>query len=80
MPAVEHPLLNQLSRLASREELGGKLSHAVAEWALISRPEAGRRLREATDLGPRRALTGQPLAPILSATAAAQREGKLGTE
>jgi hypothetical protein len=78
LPAVEHPLINQLARQATPEELGGKLSHAVAEWALISRAEAGRRISEAADLGPRRALTGEPLAPVLAATAAGQREGKLG--
>jgi Domain of unknown function (DUF222) len=78
LPAVEHGLINQLARQASPEELGGKLSHALAEWLLISRAEAGRRINEAADLGPRRALTGEPLAPVLAATAAGQRAGKLG--
>jgi hypothetical protein len=78
LPAVEHPLINQLAHQAGPEELGGKLSHAVAEWALISRGEASRRIREAADLGPRRTVTGEPLAPVLTATAAGQREGKLG--
>ena len=54
LPAVEHPLINQLARQATPEELGGKLSHAMAEWTLISRAEAARRIREAADLGPRR--------------------------
>jgi hypothetical protein len=78
IPAVEHPLLNQLARHATPEELGGKLSHAVAERTLISRAEAARRIREAADLGPRRALTGEPLPPVLAATAAGQRTGQLG--
>jgi hypothetical protein len=78
LPAVEHPLINQLAHHATPEELGGKLSHAIAEWTLISRAEAGRRIREAADLGPRRTITGAPLAPALAATAAGQREGKLG--
>jgi hypothetical protein len=78
IPAAEHPLINSLARRATPEELGGKLAHAIAEWTLISRAEASRRIREATDLGPRRGLTGEPLAPIMAATAAAQREGKLG--
>jgi Domain of unknown function (DUF222) len=50
----------------------------VAEWTLISRAEAARRIREAADLGQRCGLTGEPLAPILAGTAAAQRAGKLG--
>jgi hypothetical protein len=78
LPAVEYPLINSVARQATPEELGGKLSHAIAERTLISRAEASRRIREAADLGPRRGLTGDPLPPILAATAAAQRAGKLG--
>jgi Domain of unknown function (DUF222) len=78
LPSVEHPLINHLARQATPEELGGKLSHAVAEWGLISRAEASRRIREAADLGERRGLTGEPQAPVLAATAAGQRAGKLG--
>jgi hypothetical protein len=78
LPAAEHPLINQLVRQATPEELGGKVSHAVAEWTLISRAEANRRVHDAADLGPRHGLTGEPLAPVLAATAAAQRDGKLG--
>ena len=47
---------------------------------MISRAEAARRVRDAADLGQRRALTGEPLAPVLAATAAAQRDGRLGIE
>ncbi|ODR05382.1 hypothetical protein BHQ21_14385 [Mycobacterium sherrisii] len=78
--AGEHPLINQLAQEATPEELGGKLSHAVADATLISRAEAGRRVREAADLGERRALTGEPLAPVLAATAKELRSGKLGRE
>jgi len=78
LPAVEHPLINNLARQATAEELGGKLSHAIAEWTLISRAEASRRIREAADLGPRRGLTGESLAPLLTTTAAKQRAGNLG--
>ncbi|WP_090421903.1 HNH endonuclease signature motif containing protein [Mycobacterium europaeum] len=79
LPAIEHPLINNLARQATPEELGGKLSYAIAEATLISRAEASRRVKEAAELGPRRGLTGEPLEPLLPATAAAQREGKLGT-
>jgi Domain of unknown function (DUF222) len=78
IPSLEHQPINHLARQATAEELGGKLSHAIAEWTLISRAEAARRINEAADLGPRRALTGEPLAPVLAATAAAQRQGRLG--
>jgi Domain of unknown function (DUF222) len=78
LPAVEHGLINQIARQATPEELGGKLSHALAEWMLISRAEAARRIREAADLGQRCGLTGEALPPMLAATAAGQRDGKLG--
>ena len=78
LPVPEHQLINHLAHQATPEELGGKLSHAIAEWSLISSAEAARRIKEAADLGPRRGLTGEPLAPVLAGTAAAQRQGKLG--
>ncbi|OBB94863.1 HNH endonuclease signature motif containing protein [Mycobacterium sp. 852002-40037_SCH5390672] len=79
LPAIEHPLINSLARQASSEELGGTLAHAIAETTLISRSEASRRIKEARDLGARHGLSGEPLAPMLAATAAAQRDGTLGT-
>ncbi|RAU95485.1 hypothetical protein DQP58_12300, partial [Mycobacterium colombiense] len=78
LPAVEHPLINSLARQAPSQELGGTVVHAIAEAALISRAEASRRLKEAGDLGPRHGLTGEPIAPLLPATAAGQRRGELG--
>jgi Domain of unknown function (DUF222) len=79
IPAIEHPMINALARQATPEELGGKLSHAIADATLISRAEAARRVNEAADLGPRHGLTGEPLPPVLAATATAQRQGTLGT-
>ncbi|OBH48045.1 HNH endonuclease signature motif containing protein [Mycobacterium mantenii] len=79
LPAIEHPLINSLARQAPSEELGGTLAHAITESTLISRGEASRRIKEARDLGPRHGLTGEPVAPVLAATAAAQRDGRLGT-
>ncbi|BCZ24619.1 HNH endonuclease signature motif containing protein [Mycobacterium senriense] len=80
LSAGEYPLINQLQQEATPAELGGTLSHAIADWTLTSRAEAARRVREAADLGERRALTGEPLPPVLAATAAAQRAGRLGIE
>src|ERR1700723_3526216 len=51
LPAAEHALINHVARQATPQELGGKLSHALAEWLLISRAEAARRVRDAADLG-----------------------------
>jgi Domain of unknown function (DUF222) len=76
--APQHTLINQLGAQAGEEELGGTLPAALADRLRITKAEAGRRIDEAEDLGERRALTGQPLAPQLSATAAAQRQGLVG--
>jgi hypothetical protein len=78
LPAVEHPVINQLSDQADQSELGGKLAAALADRLRITRAEASRRIHEAADLGERRALNGEPLAPVMPATAQAQRNGVIG--
>ncbi len=74
----QHALINQITEQASEEELGGRLRSALADRLRITKAEASRRIDEAKDLGERRALTGEPLAPQLSAAAAAQRDGLIG--
>jgi hypothetical protein len=76
--APEHALINQLGAQGSEEELGGTLCSALANRLRITKAEAGRRIGDASDLGERRAFTGEPLAPQLTATAAAQRQGMIG--
>ena len=75
--APGHELINQLAEQAGRKELGGLLPHVLADRLRVTRAEASRRVTEAADLGPRRALTGEVLAPRLTATSAAQRAGKI---
>jgi uncharacterized protein DUF222 len=53
---------------------------ALSTLLRISTEQANRRVKEAKDLGPRVALTGEPLAPLLSHTAAAQCRGQIGAE
>ncbi len=74
----QHTLINQVSAHASEEELGGTLRSALADRLRITKPEAGRRIDEAGDLGERRALTGEPVTPQLRQTAVGQREGLIG--
>ncbi|WP_156766607.1 DUF222 domain-containing protein, partial [Mycobacterium sp. E2327] len=76
--APQHTLINQLDDQATPAELGGNLCCALADRLRITKAEAGRRIAEAEDLGERRALTGEALAPQLGATAAAQRQGLIG--
>ncbi|WP_156686932.1 HNH endonuclease signature motif containing protein [Mycobacterium sp. Marseille-P9652] len=76
--APQHALINQLAAQSSDEQLGGTLCSALANRLRITKAEAGRRIEDAEQLGERRALTGEPLAPRLAATAAAQHEGLVG--
>ncbi|OBK49358.1 HNH endonuclease signature motif containing protein [Mycobacterium kubicae] len=78
LPAARHQLINQLAEQASEAELGGRLPKALAARLRITPGEASRRVAEAADLGERRALTGEPLAPQLTATAQGQRAGLIG--
>ena len=79
-PAAEHELVNQLRAQATAAELGGRLAHALADRLRISRAEARRRIGAAEQLGSRTALSGAPMEPVLAATAAAQRAGRIGAE
>ena len=79
LPALEHPLINQISGQADATELGGKLPSALADRLRITRADASRRIGEAAELGDRKAITGEPLPPLLTATAAAQRDGRIGS-
>jgi hypothetical protein len=81
MPTQLQRMLAHLQAETTPKALGAKSWHAVLRirWRL-STAEAGRRLAEAADLGPRRALTGEPLAPVLAATAAAQAAGAITGE
>ncbi len=80
LPVPGHELINQLARQAAPIEIGGKLSHALADRLRITRTDAKRRIDEAADLGPRHSLTGEVLPPLLEATAAGQRAGELGRD
>src|SRR3989442_4112555 len=80
-PAVDHRLRHQLRSQATPTELGANSWHKVLSEALrISEGEAKRRIKQASLLGPRRALTGEPLPPRLPNVAAAQARGEIGAE
>ncbi|WP_460356046.1 HNH endonuclease signature motif containing protein [Mycobacterium sp. ZZG] len=81
VPALEHKVLARLIDETEPHRLGESSWKGVLTTALrVSGAEAGRRLRRAKMLGPRRAMTGQPLAPLWEATAAAQAQGLLDEE
>jgi Domain of unknown function (DUF222) len=81
LPTQSHRILARLQAEATPKEMGAKSWKDVLRirWR-ISSGEAHRRLSEAGLLGPRRTLTGQPLEPVLPATAAAQARGQITAE
>ena len=79
-PAVDHQLIHQLTA-ATPAELGANSWPKVLSEALrISTDEAKRRIKQAELLGPRTAMTGEPLPPTLPNVAAAQARGQIGSE
>ncbi len=81
LPSLDHPVINRLAAEAPPTELGGTSWPEVFATGLrISKNEARRRIRRAELLGPRTAITGEPLAPRLPQVAAAQQRGEIGPE
>ena len=81
LPTQRHRVLARLQAEATPKEMGAKSWRDVltTRWR-ISSGEAHRRLTEAELLGPRRSFTGEALAPVLAATAAAQAHGLITGE
>ena len=81
LPSQSHRLVARLQAETTPKQLGAKSWNEVLRirWRL-SAVEAARRLGEAAELGPRRSLTGEPLAPVLPAVAAAQAGGLITAE
>jgi hypothetical protein len=81
LPSQRHRVLARLQTQASPQELGAKSWREVlmTRWRL-STEEANRRLTDAKLLGPRQAVSGEPLAPVLPATATAQSLGLITQE
>ncbi|MCV7228203.1 13E12 repeat family protein, partial [Mycolicibacterium komossense] len=78
---IEHRLIGTLIRDGSAKELGAKNFSDVLTTALrISPKDAKRRLRDAEELGERRSLTGELLAPRMPHVAAGQAAGVIGGE
>jgi hypothetical protein len=79
--AVDHKLIHQLTSQSTPTELGAKSWPRVLSEALrISEGDAKGRIKQAELLGPRTAITGEPLEPLLPNVAAAQERGEIGPE
>jgi hypothetical protein len=77
-PAVDHQLIHQLTSQGTPTEFGANSWPRVLSEALrLSEGEAKRRIKQAELLGPRTALTGETLPPVLpnvASGAAARRD------
>jgi hypothetical protein len=81
LPTQSHRMIARLSAEANAVELGAKsLRDVLRDRLRISGADARRRIDEAADLGPRVALSGEVLAPVLPLTAQAQADGQIGAE
>ncbi|OMB80818.1 HNH endonuclease signature motif containing protein [Mycolicibacterium conceptionense] len=80
-PAVDHALLTEILTRTTPGEIGAKCwADALAIRLRISAREAKRRVTEAAVLGPRTAVTGEALTPVLPATSRAQDDGVINAE
>ncbi len=76
----ECELINHLDARCSSADIGGRLRTVIADRLHISPTQAGQRIKAAADLGPRQALTGEPLPPLLPHTAQARARGRINDE
>jgi hypothetical protein len=80
-PTLEHRVLQELRGRSAPAELGAKSWKEVLTQRLrISETDAGRRLDEAADLGPRCTLTGEALEPAMPNVARRQADGEIGAD
>ncbi len=80
-PALDHRILHAVQSQARAPELGSTTwPKVLADRLQISETEAGRRVMDAAVLGPRTAVTGEPLALAWPHCAAAQAAGQINGE
>ena len=80
LPAMTHRTTAAVAEIPVDELGDTSVAAALSTMLRISAAEANRRVREAQELGPRVALTGEVLAPVLAHTATAQQRGQIGAE
>ncbi|MEH3142307.1 MAG: HNH endonuclease signature motif containing protein [Mycobacterium kyogaense] len=81
VPALEHQILARLTTETEPRRLGEASWKKVLTTTLrVSETDAKRRLAEASALGPRQAISGEPLPPVWEATASAQASGALDAD
>jgi hypothetical protein len=81
LPVVDHALVAELDQRGVAGELAARDTKSLLRDVLrLSPRQAKARHAAAVDLGPRRGITGEVLAPLLPAVAAAQAAGTISVE
>jgi hypothetical protein len=81
LPMVDHALVAELDQRGVAGELAARDTKTLLRDVLrLSPRQAKARYVAAVDLGPRRGITGEALAPLLLAVAAAQADGTISDE
>ena len=80
LPAMRDRLVAGLAQVPTDQLGEPSLAATLSTLLRISKAEASRRIGEAQELGPRAAMTGQALEPMLANTAAAQQRGQINAE
>ena len=81
MPTAEHRVIQTLRSRCEPSGVGARTwTGALATALRISDEDARQRIKNAELLGPRQAITGEPLQPKLPSVAAAQQCGAVGPE
>ncbi|BBZ32624.1 hypothetical protein MCNF_12290 [Mycolicibacterium confluentis] len=75
---VDHKLITQLEELGPEALGGDKVTKVLTHRLRISAEEARQRVADAEALGPRRAMTGEVLDPVMPNVAAQVAEGRVG--
>ncbi|WP_157576609.1 DUF222 domain-containing protein, partial [Mycobacterium sp. GA-2829] len=79
VPAVEHRLTTRVMEAAPNDFGATSHKQLLANALRLTLKEAGERLADTRQLGPRQTLTGEPVRPELPHTAAAVAEGAIGS-
>src|SRR5689334_4402329 len=81
LEAVDHDLIARIDQTRLAGEFGrASTADLLGALSRLAPGEAKARVRAAHDLGPRREITGAPLAPLFARVADAQRDGAVSAE
>lgn len=79
--SVDHKIITNIAEEITPQTAGHNSLRDILVYSLrISKAEANARIEDAKVLSPRRAMTGEPLPPVMPTTAASQSRGDIGID